>query len=174
MNKPLKKTFNINEHWRKCCIYLDELGNKNSFYWLDTKSYKIIGNYHCMSDKQKAEIDSDSSNRFITLPQYLKDSRYKELTKELNDSNVSRFFAEAKSEEEAHFRYRCFVDWNGLAFSECYKNYLTVSRILINWCNKNNIKYSHKHENPPKNYVYDGRNLNNEKWLFFYEDVKSF
>lgn len=96
------------------------------------------------------------------------------MVKELNHPEVTRFFEEATSEEEAHFRYRCFIDWNGLELSEWYKDYLTVSRLLINWCRRNDIKYKYKKETPPKNYMYDGRDLTQEKWVFFYKDLKYF
>ncbi len=174
MINPFRKIFNINKHWGKCCISLEELNNKNSLYWLDKRNYNIVGNYYCLTNKQKAEIDCDNSNNFIVLPQYVKDSRYKELLQELNSPTVDCFFDEAKNEEEAHFRYRCFIDWNNLEISEWYKNYLVVSNLLIDWCIKNNIKYTHKPEKPPKNYIYDGRDLKKEKWVLFYEELKYF
>lgn len=174
MFNPFQKSLNINKHWGKCCISLDELNHKNSFYWLDKRNYNILGNYHCLTDKQKSEIDNDNVNNFIVLPQYLLDSRYKELVRELNNPTVTQFFNEAKNEEEAHFRYRCFIDWNALELSEWYKDYLIVSNILIDWCIKNNIKYKHKLEKPPKNYIYDGRDLSKEKWVFYYDELKYF
>ena len=46
--------------------------------------------------------------------------------------------------------------------------------MLIDWCIKNNIKYKHKLEKPPKNYIYDGRDLSKEKWVFHYDELKYF
>lgn len=102
------------------------------------------------------------------------EERYKDLVKELNNPAVTKFFAEARDQEEAHFRYRCFIDWNGLEISEWYKSYLIVSRILIRWCRENDIKYKYSKETPPKNYVYDGRDLSNVDWAFFYEDMEGY
>ena len=87
------------------------------------------------------------------------EERYKDLVKELNNPAVTKFFAEARDQEEAHFRYRCFIDWNGLEISEWYKSYL---------------KYKYSKETPPKNYVYDGRDLSNVDWAFFYEDMEGY
>ncbi|MCD7796726.1 MAG: hypothetical protein LUG95_03690 [Clostridiales bacterium] len=112
------KKFDINKNWGKCCIGLEEVNNKNSFYWLNKKNYKLIGNYHTMTDEQKLAVDCDNKNIYIALPQYVNDSRYKELVDELNNPKVTVFFNEAKNEDDAHYRYRCFIDWNGLNFSE--------------------------------------------------------
>lgn len=165
------KKFDINKNWGKCCICLEEVNSKNSFYWLDKKNYKLIGNYNSMSDEQKTAIDNDKENIYIALPQYVNDSRYKELVVELNNSKVTVFFNEAKNEDDAQYRYRCFVDWNGLNFSEWYKNYLKVSKILIDWCKENAINYKHKQESPPKNYIYDGRDLSKINWVFLTEEL---
>lgn len=170
-----KKKLNINKHWGKCCADIDMLDNKNSFYWLNKKNYKIVGGYLWMSDMQKTEIDNDINNNFLKLPQIVVQAqRYRELIKELNNSNVTKFFSEAKNEEEALYRYRCFIDWNGLELSEWYKSYLIIKDVLINWCNENNIRYLCHYEKPPKNYVYDGRDLSHIKWKFFYEELKYF
>lgn len=158
----LKKKFDINKHWGKCCCYLEQYGSNNSFYWLDKNTYRIIQNCQYMIEKKKSGIDNNE--RYILFPQYVSNSRYKEMVKELNNAAVTSFFNKAKDEEDAHFRYRCFIDWNGLEHSEWYKTYLIVLEILIEWCQKNNISYKYKFEKPPQNYIYDGRDLSKVKW----------
>lgn len=56
-----------------------------------------------MSDMQKTEIDNDINNNFLKLPQIVVQAqRYRELIKELNNPNVTKFFPKQKMKKK-HF-----------------------------------------------------------------------
>jgi len=156
--------FNINKHWGKFCCTLDEYNDKSCFYWFDKNTYKIIGSYSHLTNEKKKEIDNDNDGRYVVLPQYVSNSRYKELIKELKSLEVTEFFEQATDEENAHYKYRCFIDWNGLEHSEWYKTHLIVREIIMKWCDNNQIRYVYKSVEPPPNYIYDGRTLSDANW----------
>lgn len=75
----LKRKFNINKEWGKCCIDLDELNEKECFYWLDKKTYKIITCYNHLFEEEKSKIDNDKEGRYVVLPQYISNARIRNL-----------------------------------------------------------------------------------------------
>lgn len=161
----IKRKFDINKHWGKCCCYLEQYDNKNSVYWFDREKYSVIMDYDSLTSEKKEKIDTGCNGRYIRLPQYIGNMRYKELVKELNNAIVTKFFNESIDEDDACYRYRCFIDWNGLEQSEWYKTHLIVKEILIKWCDDNNIEYKYRVEKPPKNYIYNDTDLSKVCWI---------
>lgn len=165
------KRFDINKHWGEFNCSLEEFGKEASRYWFDKSTYRVLGLYKWLSKRQKLRIDKDNGQRYVVLPQYVAESRYKDLVKELNNPVVTEFFEQADDEENAHFRYRCFVDWNGLNHSEWYRIHLIVRNIVFKWCSDNNIKYLYREETPPPNYIFDGRDLNDIQWNIDWNEI---
>lgn len=160
--KPENRCFDINKHFGKICCDSEQYKVSDSFCYFDKKSYQIIGFFKPLTAKQKSAIKD--TKRYIPLPQWISDSRYKELIKELNSEKVTDFFLKAENEEDAYFRYRCFIDWNGLEQSEWYKCYLVARNILENWCIENNITYTNELNEPPANYFYNRESLSDD-WI---------
>lgn len=173
MNKKVRneRTFNINKYWGKVVCGLETYEYKNCRYWYDKSIGGVVGPYKWLTKLQKSKIDKDSGERYVVLPQYISESRYKDLVKELNNAMVTEFFKQATDENDAHFRYRCFRDWNGLNHSEWYRTHLIVRDILFKWCSDNDIKYSYKQETPPPDYIYDGRALNDIQWSIDWDKI---
>ncbi len=170
-NTRNERKFNINKYWRNVVCFPEAYKCKNSYYWYDKSIGGVVGMYCWLTKLQKSKIDQNNGKRFVLLPQYVSEDQYKDLVKELNNPIVTAFFDQAKDEEDAHFRYRCFVDWNVLNHSEWYRTHLIVKDILFKWCNDNDIKYSYKEEPAPPNYIYDGRDLSNIHWNIDWDEI---
>lgn len=161
-----KNKLDINKYWKYTLCCLEEYNNKDCFYWFDTASYQMIGQYWSLTDLQKSKIDYDNKNRFVKLFQYINECGYKTLMKRINNTAVNEYFNKAKDSEDAYYRYRCFVDWNCLSEDENYVNYLFLSKKMIMWCEDNNIKYLFKKLPPPENYLYNNpKKMQNCNWL---------
>ncbi len=159
-----KKRIIVNELIPLCICSYEEYNHVDYFYYWDKRKNKLFGQYHELSERDKERLSTDTFGRFIKLPQHIGNSRYKSLIEDLNNASVKEYFNESKCEEEAYYRYRCFIDANGIGISEWYKTELIIIEILINWCKLHNIEYTVKPISPPKDYIYDGRNLNNINW----------
>lgn len=59
---------------------------------------------------------------------------------------VTEFFNAAKDEEDVYFRYRVFIDRNGLSFTEQYRLNQDKAITLMKWCNDHDIPYKYRSE----------------------------
>ena len=64
----------------------------------------------------------------------------------LNNPQVTEFFNAAKDEEDVYFRYRVFIDRNGLSFTEQYRLNQDKAITLMKWCNDHDIPYIYRSE----------------------------
>lgn len=147
----------------KVCCCLETYDSKNWFYWLDKKTYRIIGDYNQLPVSIKNRIDNND-DRYIRLPQYISDERYVDLMNEIDNQKVYDYFNLSEDIEDTYYRYRVFIDVNGVELQEWYKIELSTILLLIQWSEKNNIRYRVSNIKKPYNYFYDNVELKNVDW----------
>lgn len=169
----MNKTFNINEYWGWICCSLEEYENLGCYYYFNKETYEVSDLFRFLDEAQQAEIN-DNKDRYIPLPQWISDLQYAQLVERLNSPIVTKFFQDAKDEKDLYFRYRCFIDWNGLNLSERYEEFFICKDILIKWCNENGIRYTVVDETEkPYNYAYDN-DLSNIEWFIDYDELERY
>ena len=168
-NRPI----DIN-YWCGCVgVPLVWYNNRNWFEVFDKKSNKVLGTYKFLKKTVQHKIDKDKDNeRYLFFPQWKHESRYINLMKTINNPKVTEFFQNAKDEEDAYLRYRCFMDWNVLNESEWYESCIIEAQILIKWCQENNIEYVFEIIEKPKDYIYDDPNLSQYDWEIRYDELE--
>lgn len=154
----------INQHWTKPCCHLDDIDRSDYIYYFDKEKFDFIKKSD-ISDIEINDFDKETVNRYVKLFQFINASQYKSLVQLLNKPYVTSFFSKALTEEEAHHRYYDFLDWNNLYEAENYRLYISVSKLMVEWCEKNDIRYKFIPFTPPKKYIYnDEKNLKAKDW----------
>lgn len=106
----------------------------------------------------------DDNPDIIPFPHFIPESRYKDLMRALNNPQVTEFFNAAKDEEDVYFRYRVFIDRNGLSFTEQYRLNQDKAITLMKWCNDHDIPYKYRSEARGTYLQYDYDDLEGEVW----------
>lgn len=69
-----------------------------------------------------------------------------------------------KDKEDVYFRYRVFIDRNGLSFTEQYRLNQDKAITLMKWCNDHDIPYKYRSEARGTYLQYDYDDLEGEIW----------
>lgn len=133
------KLFDINENWVYFNADGDEMDNI-SRYWFDKEDYCVVDFYES-NDYQKSQIVQNAGFRFVPFFKFNGEAHYKELIDIIDNKDVTEYFNRADTEYDKYVHYRCFIDWNCIQNDCMYDNYLKISRLVIKWCEKNQIKY---------------------------------
>ena len=155
--EPTMKRLNINKYYRYCSYSLDAQEANQQHYWFDMKHFKMIDH------RGPCDMYDDNPD-IIPFPHFIPESRYKDLMRALNNPQVTEFFNAAKDEEDVYFRYRVFIDRNGLSFTEQYRLNQDKAITLMKWCNDHDIPYKYRSEARGTYLQYDYDDLEGEIW----------
>lgn len=155
--EPTMKRLNINKYYRYCSYSLDAQEANQQHYWFDMKHFKMIDH------RGPCDMYDDNPD-IIPFPHFIPESRYKDLMRALNNPQVTEFFNAAKDEEDVYFRYRVFIDQNGLSFTEQYRLNQDKAITLMKWCNDHDIPYKYRSEARGTYLQYDYDDLEGEIW----------
>lgn len=151
------KRLNINKYYRYCSYSLDAQEANQQHYWFDMKHFKMIDH------RGPCDMYDDNPD-IIPFPHFIPESRYKDLMRALNNPQVTEFFNAAKDKEDVYFRYRVFIDQNGLSFTEQYRLNQDKAITLMKWCNDHDIPYIYRSEARGTYLQYDYDDLEGEIW----------
>lgn len=151
------KRLNINKYYCYCSYSLDEQEANQQHYWFDMKHFKMIDH------RGPCDMYDDNPD-IIPFPHFIPESRYKDLMRALNNPQVTEFFNAAKDKEDVYFRYRVFIDQNGLSFTEQYRLNQDKAITLMKWCNDHDIPYKYRSEARGTYLQYDYDDLAGEIW----------
>lgn len=151
------KRLNINKYYCNCSYSLDEQEANQQQYWFDMKHFKMIDH------RGPCDMYDDNPD-IIPFPHFIPESRYKDLMRALNNPQVTEFFNAAKDKEDVYFRYRVFIDRNGLSFTEQYRLNQDKAITLMKWCNDHDIPYKYRSEARGTYLQYDYDDLEGEIW----------
>lgn len=155
--EPTMKRLNINKYYRYCSYSLDAQEANQQHYWFDMKHFKMIDH------RGPCDMYDDNPD-IIPFPHFIPESRYKDLMRALNNPQVTEFFNAAKDKEDVYFRYRVFIDKNGLSFTEQYRLNQDKAITLMKWCNDHDIPYIYRSEARGTYLQYDYDDLEGEIW----------
>ena len=155
--EPTVKRLDINKYYCYCSYSLDEQEANQQDYWFDVKHFKMIDH------RGPCDMYDDNPD-IIPFPHFIPESRYKDLMRALNNPQVTEFFNAAKDEEDVYFRYRVFIDQNGLSFTEQYRLNQDKAITLMKWCNDHDIPYKYRSEARGTYLQYDYDDLEGEIW----------
>ena len=151
------KRLDINKYYRYCSYSLDAQEANQQHYWFDMKHFKMIDH------RGPCDMYDDNPD-IIPFPHFIPESRYKDLMRALNNPQVTEFFNAAKDKEDVYFRYRVFIDRNGLSFTEQYRLNQDKAITLMKWCNDHDIPYKYRSEARGTYLQYDYDDLEGEIW----------